>query len=154
MDTPGEDAIQRSDHGATDGWLDRAEARQPFGMLVKPAHVAIAQGLTRKTHQGTERKGVSQAVVDGLREAKIAYMRDVGHTSAIIAKSLRERVLGCRSLEEAAALVAAFEPVARIAKPVFGLGAEGVTQAGDGLMDEPEVIDLDDLEAAVVVDAD
>lgn len=40
MDTPGEDAIQRSHHGSTDGWLERAEAAQPFGMLVKPAHVA------------------------------------------------------------------------------------------------------------------
>ncbi|PZQ95902.1 MAG: short-chain dehydrogenase [Cereibacter sphaeroides] len=40
MDTPGEDQIQRRYHGATDGWLEAAEARQPFGMLVKPDHVA------------------------------------------------------------------------------------------------------------------
>lgn len=40
MDTPGEDVIQRRYHGATDGWLAEAEARQPFGMLVKPFHVA------------------------------------------------------------------------------------------------------------------
>jgi NAD(P)-dependent dehydrogenase (short-subunit alcohol dehydrogenase family) len=40
MDTPGEDATQRRFHGATDGWLEAAEARQPMGMLVKPAHVA------------------------------------------------------------------------------------------------------------------
>ncbi len=40
MDTEGEDAVQRQWHGATDGWLERAEADQPFGMLVKPAHVA------------------------------------------------------------------------------------------------------------------
>jgi NAD(P)-dependent dehydrogenase (short-subunit alcohol dehydrogenase family) len=40
MDTPGEDATQRRFHGATDGWLDRAEAAQPFGMLVQPADVA------------------------------------------------------------------------------------------------------------------
>lgn len=40
MDTPGEDATQRRWHGAGDGWLAEAEARQPFGMLVKPAHVA------------------------------------------------------------------------------------------------------------------
>ncbi len=40
MDTPGEDEVQRRHHGATDGWLAQAEARQPFGMLVKPAHVA------------------------------------------------------------------------------------------------------------------
>jgi NAD(P)-dependent dehydrogenase (short-subunit alcohol dehydrogenase family) len=40
MDTPGEDAIQRKYHGATDDWLAKAEAAQPFGTLVKPAHVA------------------------------------------------------------------------------------------------------------------
>jgi NAD(P)-dependent dehydrogenase (short-subunit alcohol dehydrogenase family) len=40
MDTPGEDQVQRRRHGATDGWLAEAEARQPFGMLVKPPHVA------------------------------------------------------------------------------------------------------------------
>lgn len=40
MDTPGEDAIQRSYHGSDDGWLARAESAQPFGMLVKPDHVA------------------------------------------------------------------------------------------------------------------
>jgi NAD(P)-dependent dehydrogenase (short-subunit alcohol dehydrogenase family) len=27
-DTPGEDAVQRKFHGATDGWLQRAELRQ------------------------------------------------------------------------------------------------------------------------------
>jgi NAD(P)-dependent dehydrogenase (short-subunit alcohol dehydrogenase family) len=40
MDTPGEDAIQRKWHGAGDDWLAHAEAAQPFGTLVKPAHVA------------------------------------------------------------------------------------------------------------------
>ena len=41
MDTPGEDAVQRRHHGGTDGWLERAEAAQPFGSLVKPADVAV-----------------------------------------------------------------------------------------------------------------
>jgi NAD(P)-dependent dehydrogenase (short-subunit alcohol dehydrogenase family) len=40
MDTPGEDATQRRFHGAGDDWLAKAEAAQPFGMLVKPDHVA------------------------------------------------------------------------------------------------------------------
>lgn len=40
MDTPGEDETQRKYHGASDGWLAAAEARQPMGMLVKPGHVA------------------------------------------------------------------------------------------------------------------
>ncbi|GIL01325.1 MAG: short-chain dehydrogenase [Alphaproteobacteria bacterium] len=40
MDTPGEDATQRKYHAAPDDWLARAEAKQPFGRLVKPADVA------------------------------------------------------------------------------------------------------------------
>lgn len=40
MDTPGEDDIQKKYHGASDTWLQEAEARQPFGSLVKPLHVA------------------------------------------------------------------------------------------------------------------
>ena len=40
MDTPGEDAIQRKYHDGGDDWLERAEAAQPFGMLLKPGHVA------------------------------------------------------------------------------------------------------------------
>lgn len=40
MDTPGEDRIQREFHGAGPDWLAEAEAKQPMGMLVKPAHVA------------------------------------------------------------------------------------------------------------------
>lgn len=35
MDTPGEDMIQRKYHDAGDDWLDKAEAEQPFGRLIK-----------------------------------------------------------------------------------------------------------------------
>lgn len=40
MDTPGEDGTQRRYHGATDGWLERAEASQPMGQLAKPSQLA------------------------------------------------------------------------------------------------------------------
>lgn len=40
MDTPGEDATQRRYHGATDGWLERAEAAQPMGQLARPGQLA------------------------------------------------------------------------------------------------------------------
>ena len=40
MDTPGEDLVQKTAHGAADGWLASAEARQPMGQLVKPAELA------------------------------------------------------------------------------------------------------------------
>lgn len=39
-DTPGEDRVQRQFHAAADGWLGEAEARQPFGRLVKPEEAA------------------------------------------------------------------------------------------------------------------
>jgi len=41
MDTPGEDAVQKNWHGADDDWLQKAEASQPFGQLVKPAQLAV-----------------------------------------------------------------------------------------------------------------
>lgn len=40
MDTPGEDAIQTKFHNASSDWLERAEASQPFGRLIKPAEAA------------------------------------------------------------------------------------------------------------------
>lgn len=42
MNTPGEDAIQKAFHGASEGWLDQAAANQPFGRLLDPAEVARA----------------------------------------------------------------------------------------------------------------
>jgi NAD(P)-dependent dehydrogenase (short-subunit alcohol dehydrogenase family) len=40
MKTEGEDTIQRRFHGAEDGWLEAAEAEQPFGRLIDPNEVA------------------------------------------------------------------------------------------------------------------
>jgi NAD(P)-dependent dehydrogenase (short-subunit alcohol dehydrogenase family) len=42
MDTESEDWTQRTYDGATDGWLQRAEATRPMGRLVKPWEVANA----------------------------------------------------------------------------------------------------------------
>lgn len=40
MDTPGEEAIQKRFHNASDQWLKEAERMQPFGRLIKPDEVA------------------------------------------------------------------------------------------------------------------
>jgi NAD(P)-dependent dehydrogenase (short-subunit alcohol dehydrogenase family) len=40
MSTPGEDRIMRLYHGASDDWLAKAEAAQPFGRLIDPTEVA------------------------------------------------------------------------------------------------------------------
>ena len=42
MATPGEDAIMRKHHGATDGWLEAAARSRPFGRLIDPDEVARA----------------------------------------------------------------------------------------------------------------
>ena len=60
MDTPGEDAIQRSAHGATDGWLEEAEARLPFGQLIKLDEVASAIAFLASAESGI----MTGAVVD------------------------------------------------------------------------------------------
>jgi NAD(P)-dependent dehydrogenase (short-subunit alcohol dehydrogenase family) len=41
MDTEGEDAVQKKWHGAGDDWLEKAEASQPMGQLVKPHQLAV-----------------------------------------------------------------------------------------------------------------
>ena len=41
MDTPGEDMRQKVSHDRPDGWQSNVEANMPFGMLVKPEHVAV-----------------------------------------------------------------------------------------------------------------
>jgi hypothetical protein len=42
MDTPAEDRIMKTYHGAEDGWLEKAEAERPWGRLLKPDEVARA----------------------------------------------------------------------------------------------------------------
>ena len=42
MSTPGEDNIQRTYHGAKDGWLEEAVQAKPFGRLIDPKEVARA----------------------------------------------------------------------------------------------------------------
>ena len=40
MDTPAEDAVQKKFHDAPDDWLEKAEAQQAFGRILKPDEVA------------------------------------------------------------------------------------------------------------------
>ena len=42
MSTPGEDNIQKTYHGARDGWLEEAVKTRPFGRLLDPKEVARA----------------------------------------------------------------------------------------------------------------
>lgn len=60
MDTPGEDTIQRAAHGAQDGWLEAAEAAQPFGHLIKPHEIAAAIAFLASEESGV----MTGAVVD------------------------------------------------------------------------------------------
>jgi len=52
MDTPGEDRIMRTYHGATDGWREKAEQELPLGRLVKPAEVARAVAYLASPESG------------------------------------------------------------------------------------------------------
>jgi len=52
MNTPGEDAIQKREHGAEDGWLDAAKARQPFGRLLETTEVARAIAFLASEESG------------------------------------------------------------------------------------------------------
>jgi NAD(P)-dependent dehydrogenase (short-subunit alcohol dehydrogenase family) len=52
MDTPGEDTIQKRFHNATNDWLEKAEATQPFGRLIKPAEAARAVAFLLSERSG------------------------------------------------------------------------------------------------------
>ncbi|CAN5268644.1 SDR family oxidoreductase [soil metagenome] len=52
MDSPGEDRIMKTYHGAKDGWLEKAEAERPFGRLIKPAEVARATAYLASEESG------------------------------------------------------------------------------------------------------
>jgi NAD(P)-dependent dehydrogenase (short-subunit alcohol dehydrogenase family) len=52
MDTPGEDRIMKAYHDAEPGWLEKAEAKRPFGRLLKPAEVASAVAYLSSEESG------------------------------------------------------------------------------------------------------
>jgi NAD(P)-dependent dehydrogenase (short-subunit alcohol dehydrogenase family) len=52
MDSPGEDRIMKTYHGAADGWLKKAEEARPFGRLIKPAEVARAVAYLSSAESG------------------------------------------------------------------------------------------------------
>jgi len=59
-DTPGEDRIQKTYHGARDGWLDGAEKALPFGRLIKTDEVARAVAFLSSDESGL----MSGSIVD------------------------------------------------------------------------------------------
>ncbi|WP_119301352.1 SDR family oxidoreductase [Dongia deserti] len=52
MDTPAEHEIQKKYHGASDDWLQKAEANSPMGQLVKPDQLAILAAYMLSPHSG------------------------------------------------------------------------------------------------------
>jgi len=52
MATPGEDAIMKLRHNAQDGWLDEANASQPFGRLIDPREIAKAVAYLASDESG------------------------------------------------------------------------------------------------------
>lgn len=52
MDSPGEHRIQAAYHAADAGWLAAAEAKQPFGRLLKPDEVARAVAFLASDESG------------------------------------------------------------------------------------------------------
>jgi NAD(P)-dependent dehydrogenase (short-subunit alcohol dehydrogenase family) len=52
MDSPGEAKIQKEFHDAPADWLATAEAKQPFGRLIKPAEVARAVAYLASDESG------------------------------------------------------------------------------------------------------
>jgi hypothetical protein len=68
-DTPGEDRIMKTYHGAEDGWLAEAERKQPFGRLIKPSEVARAIAFLASAESGL----MTGAIVDFDQSVRGAY---------------------------------------------------------------------------------
>jgi hypothetical protein len=68
-DTPGEDTIQKTFHGAPAGWLAEVEKRQPFGRLIKPDEVARAVAFMASAESGL----MTGAIVDFDQSVRGAY---------------------------------------------------------------------------------
>lgn len=60
MNTPGEDQIQKSFHGADEEWLERAVKDQPMGRLLEPAEVARSVAFLATGESGM----MSGAIID------------------------------------------------------------------------------------------
>ena len=69
MDTPGEDATQQKWHGRNLGWQVAAEANLPFGMLVKPEHVAAQAALLLGPESGV----ITGSIIDFDQQVVGAY---------------------------------------------------------------------------------
>ena len=69
MDTPGEDMRQKVSHDRPDGWQAEAEANMPFGMLVKPEHVAAQAAFLLGAESGV----VTGALMDFDQQVVGAY---------------------------------------------------------------------------------
>jgi NAD(P)-dependent dehydrogenase (short-subunit alcohol dehydrogenase family) len=68
-DTPGEDRIMKTYHGARDGWLAEAEQKQPFGRLIKPGEVARAIAFLASDESGL----MTGSIVDFDQSVRGAY---------------------------------------------------------------------------------
>jgi NAD(P)-dependent dehydrogenase (short-subunit alcohol dehydrogenase family) len=68
-DTPGEDRIMKTYHGAKDGWLAEMEEKQPFGRLIKPEEVARAVAFLASAESGL----MTGAIVDFDQSVRGAY---------------------------------------------------------------------------------
>ena len=94
MDTESEDAVQRKFHGATDGWLEAAEAGQPMGRLVKPDEVANTIAFCLSDESGLMTGSIidfDQAVV-GAGDAPKPSVAETPTVERQYARNLGERI--------------------------------------------------------------
>jgi hypothetical protein len=68
-DTPGEDRIMKTYHGAKDGWLGDVEKKQPFGRLIKPDEVSRAVAFLASAESGL----MTGSIVDFDQSVRGAY---------------------------------------------------------------------------------
>lgn len=80
MDSPGEHRIQQRYHDAPPDWLEKAEASQPFGRLLKPDEVARALAFLTSSESGL----MTGAIVD-FDQSVVGCYESAPHPQAALA---------------------------------------------------------------------
>jgi len=103
MDTPGEDAIQKKFHNATGDWLERAEASQPAGRLIKPTEAARAGDLSPfrplRPHDRHNRRRLPRCFIGSRRTIEPVMRPERSERRKVTARAASVGLISRRSCE-------------------------------------------------------
>ena len=133
MDTPGEDRIMKTYHGAEDGWLDEAEKGRPFGRLLKPDEVARAVAFL-----ASARERADDRLDHRLRPAGARRRRCAGRRRRLASLALRRR--GVPAIATASVMASAMVAAIERKPSKFASTISSSTSAGEAIGENTESV--------------